>query len=66
MIIYNMQIYEFIANMFIMAISLCIMAVSTFFFFVTGDVTLERVGVAENVRYMIIFISLVLIIILLK
>ena len=60
-----MQIYEFIANMFIMAISLCIMAISTFFFFVTGDVTLERVGINENVRYMIIFISLVLIIILL-
>tara|TARA_Y100000310_G_scaffold92773_1_gene90400 strand:- start:62 stop:247 length:186 start_codon:yes stop_codon:yes gene_type:complete len=60
-----MQIYEFIANTFILAISLCIMAVSTFFFFVTGDVTLERVGINENVRYIIIFISLALIIILL-
>ena len=60
-----MQIYEFIANTFILAISLCIMAVSTFFFFVTGDVTLERVGVAENVRYMIIFCTLLIVIILL-
>jgi hypothetical protein len=60
-----MQIYELIANLFILAISLCLFTVTAFFFYVTGDVTLDKLGVDENIRYIIITCVLIAVIIIL-
>lgn len=60
-----MQIYEIIANLFILSISLCLLTMAAFFFFVTGDVTLERFVDDEKVRYVIIASALIVAIILL-
>lgn len=60
-----MQIYEIIANLFILAVSLCMITVTAFLAFVTGDVVLDRYEVDERVRYIIIACVLILAIIIL-
>ena len=60
-----MQIYEIIANLFILAVSLCLLTVAAFFFIVTGDVTLERFVDDDKVRYVIIASALIVAIIIL-
>jgi hypothetical protein len=59
-----MQIYEIIANLFILSVSLCLLTMAAFFFFVTGDVTLERFVDDEKVRYVIIVSTLLVAVIL--
>ena len=60
-----MQIYELIANLFILAVSLCLITVTAFFFFVTGDVMLDKLGIDENIRYIIISCLFIVVIIVL-
>jgi len=60
-----MQIYEFIANLFILAVSLCMITVTAFLAFVTGDVVLDRYEVDERVRYIIIACIFIIVIIVL-
>ena len=60
-----MQIYELIANLFILAVSLCMIAVTAFLAFVTGDVVLDRYEVDERLRYIIIACVLIFVIIVL-
>ena len=60
-----MQIYELIANLFILAVSLCMIDVTAFLAFVTGDVVLDRYEVDERLRYIIIACVLIFVIIVL-
>ena len=60
-----MQIYELIANLFILAVSLGLLTVTAFFFYVIGDVTLDKLGVDEHLRYIIITCVLIFVIIVL-
>ena len=59
-----MQIYEFIANTFILAVSLFIVALSAFLLFITCDVILERYDLDERMRYALIAAILLVVIIL--
>ena len=56
-----MQIHELIANFFLFSLSFTLVAFSAFFLFVAGDVALERAGVQEGRRQIIVALVILLI-----
>ena len=59
-----MLIYEIIANLFILSISLVMIACSSFILFIAGDVAFERAGIEEGPRQLVVGALILIVIII--
>lgn len=61
-----MQIYEIIANLFILSVSMVGISISSFLIYITGDVILEKIGIDGYTRAALIAIVIITLTILIR
>jgi len=54
-----MQIYEIIANLFILSVSMAGISISSFLIYITGDVILEKIGIDGYIRAALIAVVII-------
>lgn len=61
-----MQIYEIIANLFVLSVSMVGISISSFLIYITGDVILEKIGIDGYTRAALIAIVIITLTILIR